>query len=176
MTEEFKIEKAPRKPMRSEMRDESPVERAKRRAAEIKQHGAFSIEDNIDKFYINPDDVPEGWSYEWKRLTLLGKEDPSYQVNLARTGWEAVPAERHPSYMPEGNFRHIERDGMILMERPKVLTDEARNVESRRARNQVRAKEEQLSSTPSGTMTREHQNVRPTVKKSYSPIPVPGDE
>ena len=64
---------------------------------------------------------------------------------------------------------------MILMERPKELTDEARDIELRRARNQVRSKEAQLSSTPDGTMTRDDSRVRPTVKKSYEAMPIPNE-
>jgi hypothetical protein len=106
---------------------------------------------------------------------LLGKEDPAYKVQLARAGWEPVPASRHPEMMPIGNYAVIERKGMILMERPYSLTKEARDVELRRAKGQVRAKEAQLSATPDGTMTREHDRVRPSVKKSFEPIPVPED-
>ena len=69
----------------------------------------------------------------------------------------------------------IERKGMILMERPMSLTNEARDVELRRARMQVRAKEQQLGSTPDGTMTRDHARVKPNVKKSYEPMPIPED-
>ena len=64
---------------------------------------------------------------------------------------------------------------MILMERPMSLTIEARDVELRRARMQVRAKEQQLSSTPDGTMTRDHARVKPNVKKSFEPMPIPED-
>jgi hypothetical protein len=78
--------------------------------------------------------------------------------------------------MPSGNYTTIERKGQILMERPLTLTNEARDIELRRARTQVRAKEAQLSTAPDGTMTREHDRVRPSVKKSFSPIPVPEDK
>jgi hypothetical protein len=172
--EKYPIEKASRKPMRENMRDNDPRTRAEKRAAEIRANRG-SMDDGVDEFYINPSDIPEGWSYEWKRQTLLGKEDPAYQVQLARGGWEAVPADRHPEMMPIGNYANIERKGMILMERPATLTKEARDIELRRARGQVRAKEAQLSNTPEGTMTREHDRVRPSVKKSFEPIPVPED-
>ena len=157
-------------------KEEDPRERAARRAAEIKANRGDVDLDSIDEFYIDPAIIPEGWSYEWKRHTLLGREDPSYQVSLARAGWEAVPASRHPEMMPvNSKMSLIERKGMILMERPMSLTNEARDVELRRARMQVRAKEQQLGSTPDGTMTRDHARVKPNVKKSYEPMPIPED-
>lgn len=178
MTEDKEIKRPfGQKPaLRPEMRDEDPRARAKARAAEIREHRGGNDLDEMDRFTIDQSVVPEGWSYEWKRKTLLGKEDPAYQVELARGGWEPVPANRHPETMPTGgSFNTIERDGMILMERPKELTDEARDVELRRARNQVRAKEQQLNSTPEGTMTRDHAKVRPNISKGYEPMPVPKD-
>jgi hypothetical protein len=126
----------------------------------------------MDKFRAPP--APPGWEYEWKRRLLLGQEDPSYQVSLARQGWEAVPTYRHPEMMPlQGNHPTIERDGMILMQRPGVISDEARATELTRARNQVRVKEQQLNATPDGTLTRDHPSARPQIKKGYEPIAVP---
>ena len=157
-------------------KSEDPRTRAERRAAEVRSGRGDSDPDSIDEFYIDPATIPDGWSYEWKRHTLLGKEDPSYAIQLARGGWEPVPADRHPEMMPAGKkFAIIERKGMILMERPMSLTNEARDIELRRARNQVRAKEEQLGSTPQGHMTRDHAKVKPNVKKSFEPMPVRED-
>jgi hypothetical protein len=177
MTDKFEIEKGlNRKTLSLAAKDEDPRARAERRAAEIKANRGDVDLDSIDEFFIDPAIIPDGWSYEWKRHTLLGREDPSYQVSLARAGWEAVPAKRHPEMMPlNSTATIIERKGMILMERPQSLTNEARDVELRRARNQVRAKEQQLASTPDGTLTRDHARVRPNVKKSFEPMPVPED-
>ena len=108
-------------------------------------------------------------------LTVLGKEDPAYQVSLARTGWEAVPAKRHPEMMPH-DYKEaaITRRGMILMERPKEITDEARNIEKKRARDQVRIKEDQLASAPQGQFSRDNKGSSlASVKRGYSPMPVP---
>jgi hypothetical protein len=64
----------------------------------------------------------------------------------------------------------IERKGMILMERPKEISDEIRRIELRRARDQVRTKEAQLSGTPDGTLDR----VKPSIKKTFD-MPIPED-
>lgn len=163
----------PRSEMRPAMREEDPRERAARRAAELRGH-LGEMDDGTDEFYIDVGIVPDGWTYEWKRRLILGAEDPSYAVHIARMGWEPVPVSRHPDMMPSNwTGTTIERKGMILMERPSEITDEARQIERKRARDQVRAKESQLAGTPDGTMTRDHDKVRPSIKKSFEAVPIP---
>jgi len=168
----------PRAEMRSEMREESSVERARRRTAELSGQ-LEHVNEGGDKYYVAPDMIPEGWSYEWKRRLLLGAEDPSHMVELARSGWEPVPLNRdnkHLAMMPAnwpGNT--IERDGMVLMERPAEVVEEARRRLDYLARKQVRDKEAQIAGTPDGTLTRDHAQARPQIKKSYEAIPVPKD-
>ena len=162
-----------RPPMRPVMREEDPRLAAARRAAEIRGH-LGDMDEGTDDFRTPP--APDGWEYEWKRRTVLGQEDPAYQVQLARMGWDPVPTPRHPEMMPtQGNHPQIERKGMVLMMRPAVISAEARSLELRKARNQVKVKEQQLNAAPDGTMTRDHASVRPHISKGYSPIPVPKD-
>ena len=158
--------------MRTSPREEDPRARAERRAAEIRKHLAGDNADQPDRFYIDPHTIPDGWSYEWKRKTIWGKEDPAHEVELSRKGWEAVPASRHPEMMPKGNWQTIERDGMILMERPKVLTDDAHSANLKNARLQVRAKEAQLNQAPDGTFGRDDPRVKPNIKKSFEAVPI----
>lgn len=163
-----------RKNLRPPMREEDPRVRAARRAAEIRNH-LGNMDEGTDEFYVPLDEIPDGWTYEWKRKSVLGQEDAAHQVALARQGWEAVPASRHPSFMPDsGGFNTIERKGMILMERPAEVTAEARQIELRRARAQVRHKEEQLNAAPSGQFERNNKdNSLVKVKKSYEAVPIP---
>lgn len=161
--------------MRAPMRDEDARARAARRAAEIRG-SVGSLDEGMDDFYFNVADVPDGWTYEWKRKITAGAEDPAYQVSLARMGWEPVPADRHPHMMPSnGKFAVIERKGMILMERPKELSDEARMIELKKARQQVNNKKSQLSNAPDGQFGRDHSSVRPKISNTYEPMPIPKD-
>jgi hypothetical protein len=155
---------------------ESSMERAKRRAAELLEHGA--LDEGPDEFYINPALIPEGWSYEWKRHSVLGALDPAYEVQVAKGGWEPVPASRHADMMPthyDGNT--ILRKGMILMERPLEITLRARQRDQMNARNQVRQKEAQLTGAPAG----DNSPFDPTnkgaslvkISKSYEPMVIP---
>ena len=173
---DYSSDKPMRKPMRESMR-ESDLARAERRAAEIL--GAINtLDDGVDEFRIDRDMVPEGWSYEWKRKTVMGQEDVGYQTALARSGWEPVDVNKdskHRALMgADWKGQTIERKGMILMERPKSITDEARRLESRRARGQVQIKEEQLTAAPPGQFERTNQDSSlAKVKKGYEPMPIP---
>lgn len=163
-------------PTKVASRAESSLDRARRRAAELRGHMG-EIEDGLDEFHIPPDMIPDGWTYEWKRHTVFNQEDPAYNVQLAREGWEPVPVNRcpiHRSMMPVNWAKHtIERKGMVLMERPAEITADYRNRDIRRAKFQVMQKEQQLSSTPDGTLTRDDPRVSPKIKKSYEPIAIP---
>ena len=163
-----------RKEIRPPMREEDPRVRAARRAAEVRNH-VGSMDEGTDDFFIPQEMIPPGWSYEWKRKSVLGQEDPAYAVSLARKGWEPVPADRHPSFMPDGaRFATIERKGMVLMERPLELTEEAREIERKRARAQVRQKEQQLNSAPDGQFSRNNKDASLVkVNRSYEAMAIP---
>ena len=159
--------------MRPSMREEDPRVAAARRAAEIRGH-IGTMDEGTDEFRAPP--APDGWEYEWKRKLVLGQEDPAYQVQLARMGWEPVPTARHPEEMPgRGSYPTIERKGMTLMMRPAVISEEARSIERKRARDQIRAKEAQLNAAPDGHFERNDPRVQPKIKKGYSPIEVPNE-
>jgi len=143
------------------------------RAAELRNHS--DTDSGSDEFFVEPGIIPDGWSYEWKMRTVLGAEDPAHQVALQRKGWEMVPASRHPEMMPLGyTGTMIIRKGMVLMERPLVITQEARDIENRRARLQVRAKEEQLSAAKPGEFERANKGENlARIKKGYEAMPIP---
>jgi hypothetical protein len=155
--------------------EESPRDRAARRTAELRGHDNDLGDDGTDEYYIELGIIPEGWSYEWKTRTILGAEDPAHQVALARKGWESVPASRHPELMPMGyKGAEITRKGMVLMERPMEITQEAISAAARRARMQMRDKEAQLTNAKGGEFDRTNKGD-PLVKinKKYEAIPIP---
>jgi len=154
--------------------EDDPRARAARRAAELRDH-LGGMEQSTDKYYIPPHIIPDGWSYEWKAYEVLGKRNPSYEVQLAHRGWEPVPRTRHPEMMPDSDQGEtITRDGQILMERPKEITDEVVAADKRRARDQVRQKETQLGAAPDGHFQRANKDQpMASVKKSFESIPIP---
>lgn len=166
-----------RPPLRAQMREDDPwsAAAAERRAAEVLGH-IGTVDDGVDEFAIDRRRIPEKWDAEWKTKTVLGAEDPAQMVAYQRMGWEPAPLHLFPELMPadyKGNT--IERKGMILMMRPKQITDQVRQADARRAREQIRHKEAQLSSAPDGQFTRDHNQVKPKIGKSYEPMPIPQD-
>ena len=112
--------------LRPKMRDDDPRARAAQRAKELRSHHG-DMADGTDDFYVDTDRIPDGWTYEWKRHSTYGVEDPAYQIQLARAGWTAVPASRHAEMMPYGTGHEvILRKGMILMECPTEIIEERR--------------------------------------------------
>jgi hypothetical protein len=72
-----------------------------------------------DPFYLSPEMVPQGRSYQWMHLV----EDKIWIGN----GWAAVPANRHDGYfMPAGHIGDIEVNGLGLFEKPKFEVDRER--------------------------------------------------
>lgn len=88
-----------------------------------------------DPYAIDPSIIPDGWVYEWKRYSIYNQVDHTHQAKLARVGrWTPVPAERHDGLFCEpGSKGSIIHDGLILMERPRVLHEEAMMEEKRAA-------------------------------------------
>lgn len=152
----------------------SDKERAAARAAELLDSGSLDM-DSTDKFAIDLDSIPEAWTYEWKRHSTFNKEDPGYQVELKRMGWDAVPASRHPEMMPAGyKGVTIEREGMILMERPQIITDRARAQDRRAALELVQVGEKNLQDASPGQFERSGPDGSLVkIKKTMEPMEIP---
>jgi hypothetical protein len=157
--------------MRGEVRDEGPRAKAERRANEI----LASLGDNIDvvndDFYIDPASIPEGWDYNWKRYDVLGQSQTIYLNGLRQTGWDFVPSSRHPEKVgPDYKDSAIVIRGMVLMERPKIISDRIKSAYDSAARDQMRAKERQLNDAPPGTNERVGTLAgQQVIRKSWEP-------
>lgn len=147
---------APRQEMRSEMRApmRTSAEEAAIRAAQIFADVDLDAED--DKFALPPNLAPEGWEYEWKAHEIIGKRNPGNEVQLARMGWDPVDTSRHPEMMPQGYTGAITREGMMLMQRPKVVNDRQRQAAYAKAVGQVRNQDLQVGIAPKDTGPRDN--------------------
>lgn len=89
----------------------------------------FRDEDDAgNAFQIDMSMVPDGMSYNWKRLDdSYGKPDDAHQARLKRMGWRAVPAARHPELFGHGRNQDEPaiHNRMLLMERPVEITKDA---------------------------------------------------
>lgn len=160
--------------IRRPVREEDPRTRAARRAQEIMGHGSFSA-GTSDNFYVDPDSIPPGWTYEWKRAETINKNDDAYEIELRRNGWEPVPSGRHPELMPPNSHANtITRNGMVLMERPQEVTEAVRRIELNEARELQRLPHQLAGESPRGTFERRNKDAPlAKIKSSYEPIMVP---
>jgi hypothetical protein len=119
-----------------------------------------------DEFYIPIEEIPEGLSYEWKRFSVYGQQDPFYLAQMREQGWDPVPPSRHPNWLPPGyNEPHIIKGGQILMDRPIELTEQARAEAFFEANKQIREAEQRLGKSAPGEGPRDDPRVAPNVVK-----------
>ena len=79
-------------PVHEAVRPEAePQKRRRRRAAAISE----------DRFYFPVEQIHKGSSYEWKRYSTMGQEDPFYIAAMREQGWEPVDPKRHVGYSPD---------------------------------------------------------------------------
>lgn len=105
-----------------------------------------------DIYHVPPGFEPDGYTYQWKALTVLNEDARAHQTALQANGWRSVPAERHDGYWTApGTKGSVIVQGLMLMELPTVLVEEARADDKRNADAQLRnAKAEKLESNMTG--------------------------
>lgn len=100
-----------------------------------------------DIYEIPREIIPKDWDYQWCAVSVTGNTEILLDQNLmmAENGWRPVPAERHPGrFMPVGHKGSIVRGGQMLMERPLVLSQEARAEDIRAAHQLISDRNESL--------------------------------
>lgn len=124
-----------------------------------------------DKYYAPP--PPDGWDYQWKLKSVMNQDDLDRIRQVEAAGWEPVPLSRHPELMPRNyTGETIEVGGLVLMERPKIFTDEARAEERRLAREAVLMKEAQMREGRGGDLGPRQVN---RFSKTHQSIEVPNE-
>jgi hypothetical protein len=126
-------------------RSARPVEANTARSGQRGEQRLSRVKTSDDKFHIPKEMIPDGMTYEWKRYTYGGKIDQDHQRSMMMQHWSAVPADRHPALAwTDSTSKYIEKEGLILMERPSYLTAEAHDERVRSADDQIRTKMRQL--------------------------------
>lgn len=124
-----------------------------------------------DKYWAPP--PPEGWDYQWRLKSVMGRDEIDQIRQDELNGWEAVPLSRHPELMPrDWKGSTIEVGGLVLMERPLIFTQEARDEEKRLAREAVMTKEAQMREGRSSDLGPRQVN---RFSKTRAPIDVPDE-
>jgi hypothetical protein len=73
----------------------------------------YEEEDTGGPFQVDAATLPDGMSYEWRRVTYAGKEDVRHQARAHRRHWTPVPKKRHPEIVkslkltPEGQLPRV---------------------------------------------------------------------
>lgn len=136
-----------------------------------------------DRYYIDPSWVPPGMCWEWKRYDYAGIEDQEHQANLQEYGaWEHVLTDRAPKQLTGRNPKPgqmVKRGNLVLMERPKELTAEARAEDEMIARDQVQTQEKRLGlNRGRGKKVTPGLNYRPSMARENdaTELAVPGDD
>ncbi len=74
----------------------------------------------MGKFYFDETKKPDGFRYNWKRFSCVGKEDKQYMIYLQNNYWNPVPGSRHPETGGQGDSPIIV-EGLMLMECPEHI-------------------------------------------------------
>lgn len=95
------------------------------------RNGAILTRSNRSNEQADQFNVPErfkepGWDYQWIRTSCMNKPDPAHVNANLENGWTPVQASQMPgAFMPSGHNGAIERDGLMLVERPLAMTEQA---------------------------------------------------
>jgi hypothetical protein len=122
------VEAEAQQPAREKAREAVPHGRAV--ALDRDGNPIFRRRDNTEDQFHVPNELKErGWDYQWNRKSVLGQEDTNAIINDMENGWRPIPADRDGftgRFMPPGHKGAIERGGLVLCERPVVLSEESR--------------------------------------------------
>lgn len=130
---------------RAPARVESAVSDKKEFRFDPKIMEAIESREEGNELYYDESKRPADMDYNWKRLTYGGKEDKQYQANMARFGWSAVPADRHPEIGTEATNNTIIVNGLLLMERHLEYSRRSAEINNRKNEQQLGGMRERLA-------------------------------
>lgn len=100
-----------------------------------------------NRYEIPPGMEPDGVTYQWKCVAVLGQPNYSNQALMEQKGWNAVPQTRHDGrWMPHNTQGPVIVDGLMLMEISSRLLKAKERYRDRTAREPVDGINERLSS------------------------------
>lgn len=157
---------------------DNPQMKVSKKAVRIDEARQAQLEEESDMLHIPPEIVPDGMRYNWKTFSVLGQPQARRFGRYQTTGWEPVPASRHPGlFTPHGYEGHIEYDGLVLMEKSEELCRLTEAREFQKARAQVQTKEQQLrgGNIEGVGFDTKHRSALASnrINKSYEKIDVP---
>lgn len=114
------------------------------------------VDEAKDFLYVPESLKPDGIAIEWKRQSVLNKEDKKHRAEVYRAGWRFIPSNsegfaQHFASFISGDI--FEYEGLVLMYRPKTMSDAAKKEEQRKAGALVQDKMEEMG------MSSEHKDI-----------------
>lgn len=144
---------------REPAREERPLARRGAAVAYDREgNPIYRRRDQVSDPFAIPEDLREpGWDKQWIRVSVHGWEDVDNQVAMQENGWRPISANRpgwEGRFMPPGYKGAIQKSGLMLMERPMALTQEAKAEERKVVRGQTETQRAQFGmALPAGFET-----------------------
>lgn len=106
----------------------------------------------IDISFVSQYDIPDrlrevGWAMQWVRASAHNQTDASNITRMHEAGWRTVPVARpgFQEYFRTQGQNDIVRDGLVLMERPEAMNEQASEDDFRAAVDQRHVKSEEFT-------------------------------
>ena len=115
------------------------------------------VDEAKDFLHVPKELVPDGIAIEWKRKSVLNKDDKKHTSEVWRAGWRFLPSNSdgfadYFTYFIAGDI--FEYEGLVLMYRPKTMSDSAKKEEARKAGALVQDKFEEMGMSVNKDMPR----------------------
>lgn len=134
---------------------------------------------SINPFDISPELLAKypDLSFQWNNYEVFGRPDNRQVQYEQMQGWRACPHSMFPGYFaPVGEPGYIIVKDEILMERPKHLTNEARQEEIGRAMQNQMVNQRKAAQPSDGTTAPRFNPNGQFVTSRVVPLEVPGDD
>lgn len=159
MTEEAPVKRPRGRPRKNPLADRPEVQREaarpEMRALKMRAKPNWETLDPMgdespDRLKIDPSMIPDGMSAVWVTDSVYGQSMPQHRAEFEKKGWTPVHGDDFDGlydgkFMPKGSTGEINVEGMVLMMRPKEITDKAKRRDLMRAREAVAIKEAALT-------------------------------
>jgi hypothetical protein len=128
--------------------------------------------------------MPDGMDFQWVTDTVLGQAFAEHRAGFEKRGWTPVHPEDFDGqfdgmFTPKGSQGEIRMQGQVLMARPLHISQKAKQMDKRRALEQVAIKEQSLTGgdLKGVSLDTTHQSALTSnrINKSYERIAIPED-
>lgn len=181
------VKRRPGRPRKTPI--ESPIEREPIKTTMFNMKAAPNwetidpnMEESENPLHIDPGLIPDGMSLQWVTTTVRGQDFSRHRARFEQRGWTPVHQSDFEGqfdglFMQKGKEGEITYDEMVLMARPKAMTEKAHRQDKRRAQEQVAIKEQALTGGDMPGVSLDSQHISALgsnrIRKSVERIDIP---